>query len=104
MECMKCRYGAPSRIRTCDLPLRRGTLYPSELTGQCLEFIIMASSSQRFALRAVACTHRKRKVILLILYSCCFIGAGRETRTLTLFPEPDFESGASTGSATPAHS
>ena len=30
--------------------------------------------------------------------------AGRETRTLTLFPEPDFESGASTGSAIPAHS
>ena len=31
-------------------------------------------------------------------------GAGRETRTLTLLPEPDFESGASTSSATPAHS
>ena len=29
-------------------------------------------------------------------------GAGRENRTLTLFPEPDFESGASTSSATPA--
>ena len=29
-------------------------------------------------------------------------GAGRETRTLTLLPEPDFESGASTSSATPA--
>ena len=31
------------------------------------------------------------------------VGAGRETRTLTLLPEPDFESGASTSSATPAH-
>ncbi len=30
------------------------------------------------------------------------VGAGRETRTLTLLPEPDFESGASTSSATPA--
>ncbi len=25
--------GAPSRSRTCDLPLRRGTLYPAELPG-----------------------------------------------------------------------
>jgi hypothetical protein len=30
------------------------------------------------------------------------IGAGRETRTLTSFQKPDFESGASTSSATPA--
>ncbi len=29
-------------------------------------------------------------------------GAEGETRTLTLFPEPDFESGASTSSATSA--
>ena len=28
------RSGAPNTIRTCDLPLRRGTLYPSELPGQ----------------------------------------------------------------------
>ena len=26
--------GAPSAIRTHDLPLRRGTLYPAELPGQ----------------------------------------------------------------------
>lgn len=26
--------GAPSRSRTCDLPLRRGTLYPTELPGR----------------------------------------------------------------------
>ena len=31
-----------------------------------------------------------------------FCGAGSENRTRTLFPEPDFESGASTSSATPA--
>ena len=31
-----------------------------------------------------------------------FHGAGSETRTRTLSPEPDFESGASTNSATPA--
>ena len=31
-----------------------------------------------------------------------FIGAEGETRTLTLFPKPDFESGASTSSATSA--
>ena len=30
------------------------------------------------------------------------IGAGSENRTRTLLPEPDFESGASTSSATPA--
>ena len=30
------------------------------------------------------------------------IGAGSENRTRTLFPEPDFESGASTSSAIPA--
>ena len=29
-------------------------------------------------------------------------GAGSENRTRTLLPEPDFESGASTSSATPA--
>ncbi len=26
--------GAPDTIRTCDLPLRRGTLYPAELRGR----------------------------------------------------------------------
>jgi hypothetical protein len=26
--------GAPDRIRTCDLTLRRGALYPTELRGQ----------------------------------------------------------------------
>jgi hypothetical protein len=26
--------GAPTRIRTWDLPLRRGTLYPAELWGR----------------------------------------------------------------------
>ena len=30
------------------------------------------------------------------------VGAGRENRTLTSFRKPDFESGASTSSATPA--
>ena len=30
------------------------------------------------------------------------VGAGRGTRTLTLSPAPDFESGASTNSAIPA--
>ncbi len=28
------KIGAPSTIRTCDLPLRRGTLYPAELSGR----------------------------------------------------------------------
>ncbi len=27
-------YGDPGRSRTCDLPLRRGLLYPTELQGQ----------------------------------------------------------------------
>ena len=29
--------GAPNTIRTCDLPLRRGMLYPSELPGHWWE-------------------------------------------------------------------
>ena|GEM_PF-5368247 len=33
---MMASYGAPNTIRTCDLPLRRGTLYPAELPGQAL--------------------------------------------------------------------
>lgn len=29
----KANHGALGRSRTCDLPLRRGTLYPAELPG-----------------------------------------------------------------------
>jgi hypothetical protein len=29
-----CESGAPDTIRTCDLTLRRGALYPAELRGQ----------------------------------------------------------------------
>jgi hypothetical protein len=35
--------------------------------------------------------------------SLIIIGAGKGNRTPTQFPEPDFESGASTSSATPAY-
>ena len=36
LECpVLCRSGAPDTIRTCDLCLRRATLYPAELRVQC---------------------------------------------------------------------
>ena len=33
-----CIYGVLGRIRTADLPLRRRTLYPAELRGQCINY------------------------------------------------------------------
>lgn|GEM_PF-1521869 len=36
--------GAPRRIRTAGLSLRRGPLYPTELSGQVAHFIIAPSS------------------------------------------------------------
>lgn len=33
-----CSSGDPGTIRTCDLPLRRGTLYPAELRGQSAHY------------------------------------------------------------------
>ncbi len=47
--------------------------------------------------------HKDLRILqLIILFNSEKVGAGRENRTLTLLPEPDFESGASTSSATPA--
>ena len=32
-DAVRCLDGAPNRSRTCDLALRRGALYPTELPG-----------------------------------------------------------------------
>jgi hypothetical protein len=39
--------GAPDTIRTCDLCLRRATLYPAELRVRCGSFSRLAGGGQR---------------------------------------------------------
>lgn len=36
-DCSRMAVGVPGRSRTCDLPLRRRLLYPTELQGLCLQ-------------------------------------------------------------------
>ncbi len=50
----------------------------------------------------VSCGLRERIVPRAMGTCTDKVGAGSETRTRTLSPEPDFESGASTNSAIPA--
>ena len=57
--CLRMFFGPPGRIRTYDLPLRRGLLYPSELRVDVV--LMKANASQLFQnhyviLKNVLCT------------------------------------------------
>src|SRR5205823_10535104 len=47
---MSSNFGAPSRIRTCDLRLRRPTLYPAELWAR-RRVVILRDASERVSAR-----------------------------------------------------
>lgn len=79
--------GVPGRIRTADLPLRRGLRYPSVPPGQYLN---QYDKYKRVLLTGLDESESKK------------CGTESRSRTDTVSPPPDFESGASTSSAIPA--
>ncbi len=73
--------GVPERIRTSDLPLRRGLRYPTVPPGREVGGPDYNTREQK---------EKEMKV------------TESRSRTDTVSPPPDFESGASTSSAIPA--
>ena len=59
---VKAKIGAPDTIRTCDLCLRRATLYPAELRVRCASFSRLAGPRQRPGLGGATSKARKAKV------------------------------------------
>ena len=95
LENFLINHGVPERIRTSDLPLRRGLRYPSVPPG-LVELIGLLRN--RFQVKDTANVAELQKNGGLD----CKVGTESRSRTDTVSPPPDFESGASTSSAIPA--